>query len=178
MLGDNLDFLLNVKEQILGFVGLTAIMMLDTRNELLIVAEMTLCKREFKERKKGRSIVQFLLLTNFKDVIPKLMFFWYYAQFFWLLIGTTIIAVMSYIGFSEKRIINYTMILMAIPALQSFIYELLFLKHDQIHGLTRRFPRRHVMTQKHTQPKRNSNRPKKNTKPKERSKESQSSKQE
>lgn len=167
MFGGSLDFLLNVKGQILGLVALSIICWLDVRRDLSIVAMMTLCKREFKERKKGRSIIEFLFLTNFKDVVPKVMFVWLYCQFFWIPIGVTIITGMSYAGESIERIIRVTQLLFLITVIPSLIYSLVFVKHDKINGSTPRFiSHRHVMTKKHTQPQRNSNRPKKNTKPK------------
>lgn len=167
MFGGSLDFLLNVKGQILGLIGYTVLFGISTRGDLLVAARMILCKREFNERRKGRNIIEFLFLTNFKDVIPKAMFIWYYSQLSMMPIGLMAIMLMAYIGESKEKIIWVTLLVALIMGVPTVIYSLVFEKQGEYKGSELRFiPRKHVVTKKHTQPQRNSNRPKKNTKSK------------
>lgn len=125
-----------------------------TRHDLVVAAEYTLCKNEFKERSHKRSLATWFFLSNFKDVIPKSMYVWYYLQLMTWPIFCTILFVMTSRGVAKEGIRAAWDLYALVVLVPSFIYWLFFVKREGNGNLVPRFiPRRHVMTQKHTQQK-------------------------
>lgn len=69
-----------IKEPLIAAAVMALIAGFSTRHDLVRAADRTLCKREFKERTHKRSFVEWVFLTNLKDVIPKSMYIWYYTE--------------------------------------------------------------------------------------------------
>lgn len=167
MFGGDLTYLSNVKGQLIAISIVALLAWLYTRASLLTVAEYTLCKREFRERKKGHNLIEVIFLTNLKDVVPKYMFVLLYSQLVVLLLLVLAVTMAAYMGVSKDVVIDISGSLVLIMVVPILIHWCFFHKHSQKDGIAPRFiPRKHVVTQKHTQPQRNSNRPKKNTKSK------------
>ena len=155
--GNNMSLLIAVKAikgQLIGAFGLAILAGLSTRHDLVVAAEYTLCKREFKERSHKRSLATWLFLTNFKDVIPKSMYIWYYTQLALCPICSVTLCVMAIKGFAKEDIIAACDLYALALTVPIVIYWWFFMEREGNGNLVPRFiSRRHVMTQKHTQPK-------------------------
>ncbi len=155
--GNNMNLLITIKAlkgQLIGTFGLTLLMGLTTRHELVRVADKTLCKREFKERSQKRSLTTWLFLTNFKDVIPKSMYVWYYTQLASWLVFAVYIITLARNGTAREETIAACYLYIFVVSVPIVIYGWFFMKRERNGNRTPRFiSRRHVMTQKHTQQK-------------------------
>lgn len=143
-----------IKGQLLGTFVLTLLFGFSTRHDLVRVADRTLCKREFEERSHKRSLATWFFLTNFKDVIPKSMYIWYYTQLAsWLILAAYIFA-LARSGASKEAIITACNLYIIVISVPVYAYWLFFMKREGNGNLVPRFiSRRHVVTQKHTQQK-------------------------
>lgn len=154
--GSNMDLLAIIKAikgQLIASAIFAFYTSIVTRHDLVVAAEYTLCKNEFKERSHKRSLATWFFLTNFKDVIPKSMYVWYYLQLMTWPIFCIILLVMTSRGIAQEEISAAWYLYILVVLVPSFIYWLFFMK-DGNTGLVPRFiPRRHVVTQKHTQQK-------------------------
>ena len=125
-----------------------------TRHDLVVVAEYTLCKNEFKERSHKRNLATWFFLTNFKDVIPKSMYVWYYLQLMTWPIFCKILLVMTSRGIAQEEISAAWDLYILVVLVPELIYWDVSMKREGNGNLVPRFiPRRHVVTQKHTQQK-------------------------
>ena len=151
---DLLEIIKTIKDQLIAAPLYALFLGFFIRTELAKAARLTLCKREFKERCHGRTFLEWALLTNFKDVIPKPMYIWYYIHLGSGPIFSLILLLVACNGIAHEEIINLTQLYMAILAWPALIYCFVFIKDDYKRGQSLRFiPRRHVMTQKHAQQK-------------------------
>lgn len=92
-----------IKGQLIGTFGLALLAGLSTRHDLVRAADRTLCKREFKERTHNRSFIEWVFLTNLKDVIPKSMYVWYYTELALWPIFSIAFCVMAINGSEKKK---------------------------------------------------------------------------
>lgn len=155
--GNNMSLLITIKAikgQLIGTFGLALLAGLSTRHDLVRAADRTLCKREFKERSHKRSLVTWFFLTNFKDVIPKSMYIWYYTQLALCPICSIILYIMARNGAVKEDIIAAWDLYALAVSVPIVIYWWFFLGREGNGNLVPRFiSRRHVVTQKHTQQK-------------------------
>lgn len=156
--GDNMNLLMAIraiKEPLIAAAVMALIAGFSTRHDLVRAADRTLCKREFKERTHNRSFIEWVFLTNLKDVIPKSMYVWYYTELALWPIFSIAFCVMAINGSEKKEILHYLNLYYLVAYGPVLIYWWIFMGRDKKNGHfePRFIPRRHVMTQKHTQQK-------------------------
>ena len=155
--GNNMSLLMAIrviKELLIAAAVMALIAGFSTRHDLVRAADRTLCKREFKERTHKRSFVEWVFLTNLKDVIPKSMYIWYYTELALCPIFSLAFCIMAINGAEKKEILHYLNLYYLVAYGPVLIYRWVFMKREGNGNLEPRFiPRRHVVTQKHTQQK-------------------------
>lgn len=104
--GNNMNLLMAIraiKELLIAAAVMALIAGFSTRHDLVRAADRTLCKREFKERTHNRSFIEWVFLTNLKDVIPKSMYVWYYTELALWPIFSIVFCVMAINGSEKKK---------------------------------------------------------------------------
>ncbi len=114
---------------ILPFFGLTIILLLNfffIRGMIRVVIDYCLNKSNRKKRRNGQNFMEWFFYKHFKDVVPKIMLVWYYANFVLYFILIIITAILNFLQLSYYAGSSMILVYMILACIPLAIVEIMF----------------------------------------------------